>query len=377
MLTARPHVVVIGGGIVGAFAAYFLARLGADVTVVERGEVAGEASGRNHGALRSLHGPGIAGPLRDLALVSLHLHLEHWEAIGRLSGARFGTRFVSRLHLAMDENEANALASLEAVHGASDGCSGRWLSAPELRRIEPRLCSEAVGGLWTTGNALVDPRPYTRAVAGAANALGSKVMRAEARSLRHRRGRVTSVTLDSGRLACDAVVLACGAWCEEPARWLGIPLPIDPVKGEMLLAQARGEMPVAEVMWRSIGVYGASPGRVWLGGTEDYRGLDSSPSISARVRILQGANRVLPGLGPFWVVRHIAGLRPVTPDGLPIVGIPAGWENVCLALGGGAEGMLLGAGIGLASAELLISGNTHVPIEACAPERWTANTVHH
>lgn len=374
MPIAHPRVTVIGGGIVGAFAAYFLAQLGAEPTVVERGEVAGEASGRNHGALNSLHSPGIPSALHDLALVSLRLHMKHWETVGRLSGTRFGARFVSRLQLAMDENEASALISLVERREASDGCSGRWLSASELRRIEPRLCWEAVGGLWTTGNTIVDPGRYTRSVATAATALGSKIVRAEARSLQHRGGRVTSVALDSGSIDCDAVVLACGAWCEEPARWLGVSLPVKPVKGEMLLVQPAGAMPVAEVMWRRVGVYGASAGRVWLGETEDYDGLDSTPTASARVRILEGAASVLPGFAPVQVVQQIAGLRPVTPDGCPIVGIPGGWENVCLAVGVGSEGMLLSAGIALASAELVTGGSTHLPIRACAPGRWPEGT---
>ncbi len=270
----------------------------------------------------------------------------------------------------MDDREAATLASREALYNAASGCSARWLTGSQLRRIEPRLSAEAAGGLWTEGNALVNPGPYTQAVAAAAVALGAKVVRAQARGLRERGGRVTGVITESGVLDCDGVVIATGTWCAGPARWLGVPLPLQPVKGEMLLGESPEGVPAGEVTWGGVGLYGSSPTRAWLGGTDDHAGFDSATTASARERILAGVRQLLPGLGPLRVVRQIAGLRPVTADGLPIVGIPDGWENVCVAAGGGRKGMLLGAVLGLASAELLVTGSTKVPIGNCAPDRW-------
>jgi D-amino-acid dehydrogenase len=72
------------------------------------------------------------------------------------------------------------------------------------------------------------------------------------------------------------------------------------------------------------------------------------------------------------VLGQTAGLRPVTPDGVPIVGMPGGWENVCLAVGSGRKGMLLSAGIGLTAAEIAAGRTTGLPIDQCSPERWAA-----
>ncbi len=359
----------MGGGITGAFAAYFSSRLGAKATIIERDEIAAQASGHNAGGLNPLHGPGVPGPMLELALASMRLHLESWDDIRRLSGIDFGGRPASRLQLAFGEAETSELAASAALYSATAGFAARLLSAAELRRAEPRVSPDAVAGLLTEGNARVDAVSYARAVSAAAVKLGATVVSGQACALDHSDGRVTSVRVDSAAIDCDSVVIAPGPWCDAPASWLDTRLPVEPVKGELLLAQPDTPVPATEITWRGFGVYPASGGRVWLGGTEDRAGFDTSATDSARRRILDGIDRLLPGVGSASIVRQVAGLRPMTPDGVPIVGIPVGWENVCLATGAGRKGMLLGAGLGLAASELLLRGGTRLPIGPCDPAR--------
>ena len=369
MMHRARKVVVIGGGITGAFAAYFLASLGAEPTVLERGEIGGEASGANAGGLNPLQGAGIPGPMQELALASLRLHRETWP---RLAGdiEQLGLRTVPRVLLALDDAQVRELAATLELYRATDGLTARWLERDGLRRAEPLLCADTVGGLWTDGNARVDPAPYTRAVAAAAQRLGAGLARGEACGLVHTDGHVRAVELRSGEMmACDGVVIATGPWCAEPERWLSIRLGVEPVKGELLLIKPNGARPRAELAWQGVGLYAGPDDCWWLGGTEDRAGYDRSPTESASARILDGAARVLPDLRVERIVRHVAALRPVTEDGLPIVGIPPGYENVCLALGSGRKGMLYGAGLGRAAAELLVEGATKLPVTACSPER--------
>jgi glycine oxidase len=367
--TRKPRIAVVGGGLTGAFAAYFLARLGAEPTIIERDPIPGGASVHNPGGLNPLHGPGIPGPMQALALESLRLHVENWAEIARLSGVDFGAGFVSRIFVAMNDREAAQLAADEELYRSTPGFSARVLSRKDLRRLEPRLTPDASAGMLGEGNARVDAGPYTRAVARAAGRLGAKELTARACDLRHSGGRVSAVVLDSGTVQCDGVVIASGPWCEAPARWLGVPLAVEPVKGELLLAQPQAERLSTDITWGLIGAYQAGDDRLWLGGTEERAGFGVAPSASARTRILEGIHRLIPKLGPLRVIRHVAGLRPVTPDGLPIVGIPEGWANVCLAVGAGRKGVLLSAGLGRAAAELLVTGNTGAAIQGCAPGR--------
>jgi glycine oxidase len=136
----------------------------------------------------------------------------------------------------------------------------------------------------------------------------------------------------------------------------------------MLLVKAERAVQT-DLAWRDAAVYGTGGEQMWLGGTEDRVGLDPAPSRKGRASILERVARVLPSIRQASVLSHVAALRPVTPDGIPIVGMAEGWDNACLALGSGRKGMLLSAAIGRATAELLTTGSTQVPIDPCSPER--------
>jgi glycine oxidase len=354
------RVAVVGGGIAGSFAAYFLARLGARPTLIERGEIGGQASGRSAGNLAPCHGVGIPGPLQDLALASFGLHLEH---APRLGIPLHPTR---RLHLAFDAADTAALEAAREPYDETPGFSARWLDAPA--KLEPRLSRAVIGGLLVEGNRRVDGGAYTKALARAS---GATVLRAEALGLEQRGDRAIGVVLDTGLLPCDAVVIATGPSCD----WHGLPLPVEPLKGELLLVDVPGGAPSVDLGRGKATVYRADGGRVLLGDTEDRAGFDYAPTADARERILAGAATLLPALAEARVVRHTAGLRPVTPDGLPIVGRVEGWENVGVATGAGRKGILLSAGLGLAVAELLVRDETALPIGPCSPTRFVGATA--
>lgn len=367
---AGTSVAVVGGGITGAFVAYSLAGLGVPVTLVERSEIGSGASWRNPGGLNPLHGPGIPGPLQALALASFRLNVDGWDELRELSGVDFGGRRAPRLQLAFDDDDRAALDGQSALYARADGFSAEWIDRDTLLADEPRLSPGVAGALLTEGNAKVEAAAYTRAVVAAAVALGATELRAEVRGLMHAAGRATAVALDSGDLACDGVVLATGSWCTGPAGWLEIELPVSPVKGELVRARPAGGGVATDLAWRDTAVYGTGTASVWLGGTEARTGLDDSPTDDGEAAILRGVERVLPGFAPLAVEERQAALRPATPDGLPIAGRAPGWDNVCLALGGGRKGMLLAAGLGRAVAELLVSGTTSMPVAACSPGRF-------
>lgn len=369
--TPDPRIAVIGAGIAGAFAAYFLASRGARPVLLERERIAAGASGANAGGLNPLHGPGFPGPIDAFALQSLALHLEHWPRIGELSAIAFGGRRVARLHVAARADEVAEMQERVALYDRTPGFSGRWLAAAEARAAVGTLAPGVAGGLWSEGNARVEPAAYTRAVVDAARRLGATLVEAEATGLEHERGRVTGVRLGPDRLDCDGAVIATGPWCEGPQHWLGLPLPVSPVKGE-LLRVTPSELPAAEITSGPAGVYFAGADGVWLGGTEDRAGFDATPTADARRRIGASIAALSPALGRLPVQARSAALRPVTPDHLPIIGIPAGWENVCVTVGGGRKGMLLSSGMGLAASQLLLDGRTELGIGACTPERWRA-----
>src|SRR3954468_13720203 len=188
-------IAVVGGGITGAFAAYFLARRGVEVTLVERDEVAAHASGNNPGGLNPLHGPGIPGPMQERALVAFRLHLEHFSPPRR-----------PRLQLAVDAADIDRLERSKGLYDATPGFAARWLEREELVQREAGLDAAVERGLLTEGNARVDGGEYTRAVVEAA---APTVLKGEVTGLRPG----PELVLGSRTLDCEGVVVASGPWC--------------------------------------------------------------------------------------------------------------------------------------------------------------------
>jgi glycine oxidase len=144
---------------------------------------------------------------------------------------------------------------------------------------------------------------------------------------------------------------------------------VDPLKGEILRLEIPGG-PLSHD-WSGGGgsLYSKPDGLVWCGATEDWRGYDREPSESARLRLLRGVVKLMPGIAEARLVQHTACLRPVTPDWLPIVGRATGWDNAYLATGAGKKGVLLSPAMGKAVAGLITEGSTELPVEPFAPDR--------
>jgi glycine oxidase len=368
MAEPQPPIAVIGAGITGAFCAYLLARRGRSTVLIERDGVAAHASGTNAGGLNPLHGPGIPGPLDGFALRALQLHLAHWPVLAELSGAAFGARRVPRLHLARAPDEVAALRERGRLHDRTPGFSAQWLDGEATRAAVPAVRGPIAGGLWSEGNARVEPAAYVSALVEAACRLGARLLTAEATALEHERGRVTAIRLGRERLVCAGAVLATGPWCREPGRWLSLRLPVGPVRGE-LVRVAPGVALDAEVTFGTTGVYeAATAGERWLGGTADHVGLRSTPTAAGRRRITAAVAALLPDVAAAPALEQRAALRPVTEDGLPIIGPAPGWQNVVLALGGGSKGMLLGAAMAAAAADALLGPTADPDLTLGLPE---------
>ena len=369
-MRAGGRTIVVGGGIAGAFAAYFLARDGFDVTLLERAGIGSQASGHNPGGINPMHGTGIPGPMQALAWESFQLHLAHWPAIEQLSGIPFSPRRPSRIHVALEDADVSGLVRLHDLHTSAKGFSARWLDRAELHAIDARLNPSAVRGLWTEGNGKVDARAFTRAVAAAAEALGASIERGNVMTIKRNGDRAEAVVTHSRTIPCDAVIVATGAWGAEGAAWFGCSVPIEPVKGELLLVKTEGPAVQHAFAWRDASVYGDGKCEVWLGGTEERAGYDSAPTVHARELILERVRDLMPGLQVESILQQTAALRPVTPDDLPVIGVAPGWSNVGLALAGGRKGMLFGAAMGRAAGQLVTGGETDLSIGPCAPARF-------
>jgi glycine oxidase len=216
----------------------------------------------------------------------------------------------------------------------------------------------------------VDSYLYTVLLAEAAQHYSATVRVGNVWGVQQAHGRVTGVLLDNDTIACDQVVLAMGPWAGVAESWLGLAVPVEPLKGEILRMHLSGPVLAHDFMSTDILLCSRPGNQVWCASTEERCGFDQEPSASARQLLLHRAMRLMPAMAEATLVQHTACLRPVASDWLPIVGRAPGWENVYLATGGAKKGILLSSGIGKAVADLITTGHTSLAIAPCAPERF-------
>ncbi len=362
-MTKTNDVVIVGGGACGCALARELAARNLRVTVVERDVVAAHASGKSWGGLYPASGAGIPGPVAGPAKRSFELHKQHYDALKDESGIDYQLRPVESITLAKDDSEMSSIDA-EATRLIKAGFRGELLSAAQVLELEPLVTPHIAGGILQGPQLELDSNDYTRALAGSARRLGAKFVTGNAKSVTSSSGRVDGLVLDSGEsISAGSVVLATGPWAGR-SELEGVPrFPIKPVKGEIL----RLRLPGTEFRHR-VGHGGQNVGRkpdglVWVGTTEWDMGYDDSPSESGRRNILDGAADFIPAIRNGEVAEHTACLRPVTEDGIPIVGPLNDAEGLWALAGAGKKGVLLS----LALAEMLADAITGESDAAAIP----------
>lgn len=367
-------VVIVGGGAAGCAVSYYLAKAGVKSTIIERDGIAVNASGYSAGGLNPLEGAGIPGPLGPLAIQSYRMHAELASELIELSGVDFSYKVISSVRVVFDESEmAEMQTSHDTFQSADADFSAEWLDASQLRELEPRISGNAIRALDTRGNAALSSHRYTLALAKSAETMGAKVVSESVMGVRTSGGRVTAVLTDSGEIPCDAVVFATGPWSGEVEEWLGVPVPIEPFKGEILRMKLDGPPLERDFHSADVDLNHREDGQIWIGATEERVGFDRNPSEKARVESLRLAANLMPAIKDAELVLHTACLRPLSPDWMPIVGKAPGWDNAYLATGAGKKGILISPGMGRAVADLITTGATDLPIQGFGAERFAEN----
>ena len=313
----RPDALVIGGGLIGLSVAWRAAQRGARVAVAEMGRIGSGASHVAAGMLAPVAEVEFGDTGRQLLDLSLR-SLERWPAFAEELGVglRFGSLLVAR-----DGDEAEALER-ELAFRRELGLGVERLRPSEARRREPALAPALRLALDVPGDASVDPRRVVDALIAACRAAGVEL----------REGERVDALPDDG----TQVVVATGAWTAQ----LLPGVPVRPVKGQLLrLRDPRGPGLVERVL-RFEGGYlvPRDDGAYVLGATMEERGFDTTVTAGGVYELLRDAHELVPGLSELVIEEALAGLRPGTPDNLPIV---EERDGVLVATGHGRNGVLL------------------------------------
>ena len=372
MTNSARDVVIIGGGITGIATAYYLAHAGIASTVIERDAIASHASGFAYGGLSG----GIPnGPQPNFPAITEGMRLHRELAVALAEESDVDIQFQERpaLKLALSDDEASTLKQHLEWQQAQAGYGVQWLDAAAARALEPRIAPETVGALYVEGSADVEPYRLTLALAQAAEKRGAAVRTGTVVGLRQDGGRVTGVALEGGEVVgCDAVVVAMGPWCAEASAWLGLDVPVRPLKGQILRLRAPGEPYRLSIgHGKNYAMTKPADGLLWAGTTEEEAGFDESKTTEARDSIIESALRMLPELADAELVLQTACLRPVTPDNALILGRVPTLEGAYIATGGGRQGIMMGPAMAKTVADLIATGATGLPLDVYDPGRFS------
>ena len=385
-----PEVIVAGGGIVGAACAYYLAQAGIGVLVLEREFFASGTSRACDGLILSWDK--LSAAELELAQASAML----WADLAQALPRDFEYRRQGSIVLAETEEVLAGLRQKAADLGEA-GIRAEVLDGAGLLTLEPNLAPDLAGGAFFPGDAQVDARQATLALLEGAAHLGAELRQGVEVIGLHRQtgGRVTGVlTAESGGSAsgcgrpasggvimADAVVVAGGVWSSEMLREAGLELPIRPRKGHIVVASLRHAPdliahPLAEGSYAASVKSSADDVQValiaektasdtlLLGSSREFCGFDRSVRVEIVQAIAARAIRFVPALAAASAIRSYAGLRPWSPDHLPLIGPVETHPGLFLATGHE------GAGIGLAP----VTGRMIADWIECCPHGYATGT---
>ena len=372
MTSHGSDVIIIGGGVAGCSTAFFLAQEGVKVTVVERESVGSHASGFAFGGLNPLDGTGTPYPLLDFSLHCFRAHRKLAPEILELSGVDNQFYQRDRMTLAFDDTDVARTTEHIAVQQQVADFTVSWIDSAEVFRLEPDISPDCVGAVLTIGSGAVEGYRHTLAMAQAAEKLGAEILYGRVTGL-DRAGDGVAVSMGGNVLEADVAVLAIGPWCQEAETWTGASIPVVPFKGQILRLQLEGKELQTTLGWGKSYAASKPDGLIWAGTTEEHVGFDDQPTPYGRDAVMGDLLRMAPFLSEAQLVQHTACLRPLTPDGLPIVGRVPGWDNLYLCTGAGRKGILWSTGMARATADLIVRGHSDVPgLEHLQPERFPA-----
>ncbi|MGA9056116.1 MAG: glycine oxidase ThiO [Terriglobia bacterium] len=368
-------VIVIGGGLIGSSIALRLAQAKLRVLVFDRGEPGAEASSAAAGMVAPQGETSEPDAFFALCAASHALFPDFVSEIEELSGQEVGFRREGSLLVAVEEKQVAELEKLFWTQTRA-GLPLERLTPASLQHKMPGLSSEIRLALGISEDYWVDNEKLTRAVIEAAQRLGVRFYaHCPAEEVNVRENRVEAIHANSGHaggettpFSAGCFVLAAGCWSEGLAAQVGLALPMQPCRGQMMEFESPHELPYVV----RAGIHYLVPRsarRVVVGTTVEYAGFEKAVTAEGLQSILNGAMRFAPFLKDCSFRRAWAGLRPDTPDHLPVLGYSK-LQNLILATGHFRHGILLAPVTAQQISELVLARSTSLSLEAYRPTRF-------
>ncbi len=359
----KQRTIVVGGGVIGLLSAFGLAAAGTSVTLIEASETGTEASWA---------GGGIVSPLYPWRYSAAITALAHWsqdyypglgEALKQQSGVDPEVHETGLYWLDLeDEDQALAWAhrhgrplhpvDMEQVHTAVPSLGDGFSSAvymPGVANVRnPRLLQALRAALAKLPNVtIIEHCPVSGFINDGA--------------------RVVGVQTAQGEMRAEQVVVAAGAWSGRLLATLGLELPVKPMKGQMILFKCAENFLPSMVLAKRRYAIPRRDGHILVGSTLEDVGFDKTPTEDALESLRETAIELLPGLADATVVKHWAGLRPASPEGIPYIGPVPGHEGLWLNCGHFRNGLVLAPASCQLLTDLMLDRSPCIDPEPYAP----------
>ena len=374
MTRNTTDVIVIGGGVIGSSIAYHLSLKKIKVLLLEKDGPAAGSSGSCDGAvLLQSKKPGIHLKLAQASIERFPRLAE--ELPYPIHFKNNGSIVVIRTEKEMEI--MRRFTEEQSRHGLQVDL----LERGPARELEPALAENILGAAFSSTDGQINPIRLTIGFTLGARDKGARVVTGEeVRNIEVKDGRVGLVNTDRGSYSAGVVVNATGALAPEIGKMVGIELPIKPRRGQLLVTRAVQPMvrrclltanyiaakfdpEIAKQGDQGVSVDQTSKGNFLLGSTREFVGYDRRTTLAGMAGIARRAAEVIPGLAGLEIIRSFAGLRPYTPDGLPILGHVDGIDGLVMAAGHEGDGIALSPITGALIAQLIAGEPTEVPLD--------------
>ena len=331
------RVLIVGGGAIGLLSASLLAQGGAEVCLLDRGPLGGESSWAGGGIVSPLYPWRYGAAVTALAHWSQDFYPELGEQLLAATGIDPEVHVTGLYWLDLDD-EAAALAWAAR--------EGRVLRAVEIDEVHARVPALGAGfahAIHMPGVANVRNPRLVKALRAALLAMPNVELREQCAvsGFIQEGGRICGVTTADGEIRAERVVLAAGAWSGELLKSLGIDLPVQPVKGQMILYKCAADFLPSMVLAGGRYAIPRRDGHILVGSTLEHAGFDKTPTEVALASLKDSAETLLPALKEAEVVGHWAGLRPGSPEGIPFIGEVPAYPGLWLNCGHYRNGLVL------------------------------------
>jgi D-amino-acid dehydrogenase len=415
-MNANYDVAIVGGGVIGVCCAYYLSQTGMKVLLIEKGEIASGCSHGNGGLIVPSHAMPLASPgalgeglrwmldpgspfyikprldpdlfqwlvrfalasresvllrslpvLRDLLFASAGLYRE----LGDTSGFDFGYQRDGSLWVCLSqerlEREKKEVQLFERFQ-----IPVQVLDHGQVHDLEPALLAGVIGGVFYPNDGHIDPLRFVTGLADKARMQGVEISTdTEVIGFETSNGQVAAIRTTRGNVRAKQVVLAAGSWSPEVARALKLRIPIQAAKGYSITLENPEPAPRLPLLFGEARVVVNPLGHgLRLAGTLEMTGMDLSINTRRVEAIRRSCSAYLPGIPEAKVIETWRGLRPCTPDGLPILGRSKEFNNLIIAAGHAMLGMSLGPISGKLVSQLVCEEQTDLDVTPLRLDRF-------